>query len=198
MVRPTYGRRIDRECLNAAGHPLGAEGPRTELRLGLRTAVPPEASGRESSLPPQGKTAHPQGTPSEDETAEGCAERDPAEARTVVPGGAPRRRGDRLCGARARSGTVRRGARQDPHEAARCGRAVQRDGARGGPRPRGGARRRGPTRPESEGGVSSGPFLVDKEFQFIPTGDLQGPQGEGGAREGFDGTAVEGVPPGEK
>src|SRR3989440_7707122 len=144
MVRPTYGRRIDRERLDAAGHPLGAEGPRTELRLGLRAAVPPEDSGREGSLTPQGKTAHTQGTPAQVKAAEGCAERDAAKARTVVPGGAPRRRGDDLCRTRARPRTVRRGARQGPHETARCGRAVRRDGARGGPLPRGGARRRGP------------------------------------------------------
>src|SRR5205823_15088919 len=104
------------------------------------------------------KTAHPQGTPAQVKAAEGCAERDAAKARTVVPGGAPRRRGDALCRARARPGTIRRGARQGPHEAARCGRAVQRDGARGGPRPRGGARRRGPARPRIGGRRLLGPL----------------------------------------
>src|SRR5256885_15117878 len=117
MVRPTYGRRIDRERLDAAGHPLGAEGPRTELRLGLRAAVPPEASGGEGSLTPQGKTAHPQGTPAENKEAEGCAERDATKTRAVVPRRPPRRRRDDLRCPRARPRTVRRGARQGPHEA---------------------------------------------------------------------------------
>src|SRR5207244_12812037 len=41
---------------------------------------------------------------------------------------------------------------------------------------------------ESEGVVSSGHFLVDKEFQFMLTRDLQRLQRKGETREGFDET----------
>src|SRR5256712_3888580 len=43
---------------------------------------------------------------------------------------------------------------------------------------------------ESEGVVSSGHFLVDKEFQFMLTRDLQRLQRKGETREGFDETQV--------
>src|SRR2546427_10574552 len=39
---------------------------------------------------------------------------------------------------------------------------------------------------ESEGGVSSGHFLVDKEFQFMMTRDLHRLQRKADTREGFD------------
>src|SRR5207247_2173043 len=82
---------------------------------------------------------------------EGRAEREPAEARTLLPRRPPRRRGDPLRRARADPGTFRGGARQDPHEATRHGWAVRRDGARRGTGPRRGAGRGGPEGPRVRG-----------------------------------------------
>src|SRR5207249_8622024 len=117
----------------------------------LRAALAVEASGGEGARGAEGETAYAQGTPEDDEAREGRAEREPPEARALLPRRPPRRRGDPLRRARADAGSLRGGARQDPHEAARHGRAVRRDGARRGPGPRRGAGRGGPAGPRVRG-----------------------------------------------
>src|SRR5207253_1655675 len=144
-----------------------------------------------------GETAYAQGTPEDDEAREGRAEREPPEARALLPRRPPRRRGDPLRRARADAGSLRGGARQDPHEAARHGRAVRRDGARRGPGPRRGAGRGGPAGPRVRGRRLLRPL---PRRQGIPVHAHPGPAAppaEGRNPRGLRRGPAQSLPPGE-